>query len=72
MEEDKTFFLPGDLVTVRQDVDYKPKMIVLKKETSMFKNGKEDTVLRGIKCRWFTTSGELQEAVFNTKDLIRI
>lgn len=49
-------------------------MIVVKKETSLFKNDIEDkkSILKGIKCRWFTTSGELQEAVWNTKDLILI
>lgn len=48
-------------------------MLVVKKETSIFKH-KEDkrNVLRGIRCRWFTTTGELQEEVFNTKDLILI
>lgn len=73
MEEEKIFFMPGDIVTLRQDIPNKPVMLVLKKETSMFKNKQgEDSILRGIKCRWFTVSGELQEAVFNTKDLIRI
>ena len=38
------------------------------------KHKEEDkkNVLRGIRCRWFTVSGELQEAVFNTKDLLLI
>jgi hypothetical protein len=46
-------------------------MIVVKKETSMFKHNEEDkrNVLRGIRCRWFTTDGRLQEEIFNTKDL---
>ena len=49
-------------------------MIVVKKETSLFKHKEEDkkNILRGIRCRWFTASGELQEAVFNTKDLLLI
>ena len=73
MEEEKIFFMPGDVVTLRQEIPNKPVMLVLKKETSMFKNKQgEDSILRGIKCRWFTVSGELQEAVFNTKDLVRI
>lgn len=47
-------------------------MIVVKKETSLFKNNAEDkkNTLKGIRCRWFTTTGQLQEAIFNTKDLI--
>ena len=48
-------------------------MLVVKKETSLFKHEakKEDKkpILIGIRCRWFTTNGELQEAVFNTKDI---
>ena len=73
MEEEKIFFMPGDVVTLRQEIPNKPVMLVLKKETSMFKNKQgEDSILRGIKCRWFTVSGELQEAVFNTKDLVKV
>lgn len=68
------YFVPGDLVTLRQEIPNKPIMIVVKKETSLFKNNIEDkkNVLKGIRCRWFTVSGELQEAVWNTKDLILI
>ena len=49
-------------------------MLVVKKETSMFKHKEEDkrNILKGIRCRWFTTTGELQEEVFNTKDLLLI
>ena len=73
MEEDRVYFMPGDMVTLRQDIPNKPIMLVVKKETSMFKNkNQEDNILRGIKCRWFTTSGQVQESVFNTKDLIKL
>lgn len=45
-------------------------MIVVKKETSLFKHNKDKkSVLMGIRCRWFTNDGTLQEAVFNTKDI---
>ena len=72
--EEIVFFNPGQLVTLRQELPNKPIMIVVKKETSLFKHKEEDkkNILRGIRCRWFTASGELQEAVFNTKDLILI
>lgn len=43
-------------------------MLVIRKETSMFRKEGEE-ILKGIRCRWFTTSGQLQEAVWNTKDL---
>lgn len=70
MMEERIFFNPGDLVTLNKDVPNKPVMMVVRKETSMFKNQtNKDNVLKGIKCRWFTTSGQMQEAVFNTKDL---
>lgn len=70
MMDDKIYFNAGDLVTLNKDIPNKPVMIVVKKETSMFKNQtKDNNILKGIRCRWFTTTGELQEAVFNTKDL---
>ena len=71
---DKIFFMPGDVVTLKQDIPNKPTMLVLKKETYIFKNktDNKEPILKGIKCRWFTTTGEMQEAVFNTKDLVKI
>ena len=52
-------------------------MIVVRKETSVFKHDNKrlsdkKPILIGIRCRWFTTTGELQEATFSTKDLIKI
>jgi len=49
-------------------------MLVLKKETYIFKNkvDNKEPILKGIKCRWFTSTGEMQEAVFNTKDLVKV
>ena len=50
-------------------------MLVVRKETSIFKHDKEKiqnkkSILVGIRCRWFTSDGTLQEALFSTKDLI--
>lgn len=71
--EEKIFFMPGDLVTLKKDVPNKPTMIVVRKEISLLRNKlSEDNILKGIKCRWFTNDGFLQEAIFNTKDLIKI
>lgn len=69
--EESIFYKPGDLVTLKQEIPNKPLMIVIKKETSLFKNNMEDkkNVLKGIRCRWFTTTGQLQETIWNTKDL---
>lgn len=71
MEENDIYYNPGDLVTIRQDLPNKPNMIVVRKESSIFKEDGKNK-LKGIRCRWFTTSGELQEAIFNTKDLIKL
>lgn len=71
--EDKIYFSPGDVVTLRQDIENKPKMIVVKKETTFIRTkAPEDSSLKGIRCRWFTKEGSLQEAVWNTKDLIKL
>ena len=66
--------MPGDVVTIKQDIPNKPIMLVIKKETTIFKHlsTEKEPVLRGIKCRWFTTDNKLQEAVFNTKDLLKV
>lgn len=69
--EEKIYFMPGDIVTVKQDIPNKPLMIVVGKATSFFKD-KDKDYFKGIKCRWFTVHGELQEAVFNTKDLLKV
>ena len=76
-DEDKIYFNAGDVVQLKQDIPNKPTMIVVKKETSLFKHDSkrlEDKrpVLKGIRCRWFTSTGELQESVWNTKDLIKL
>ncbi len=70
--EDKTLFFPGDLVTLRQELPNKPVMVVVRKESTFFRDENKNNSLKGIRCRWFTTDNTLQEAVWNTKDLIRI
>lgn len=69
----KQFFLPGDIVTLRQEIPNKPTMIVVKKVTKTIKTPSlKGDFFQGILCRWFTSSSELQEAVYNTKDLIKL
>ena len=70
--EDKTMFFPGDLVSLRQDLPNKPVMIVVRKESTIFRDENKNNNLKGIRCRWFTSNNELQEAVWNTKDLIKL
>ena len=70
--EDKMMFFPGDLVTLRQDLPNKPIMIVVRKESTIFRDENKTNSLKGIRCRWFSINNELQEAVWNTKDLIKV
>ena len=75
--EENVYFNPGEVVTLKQDIPNKPVMLVVKKETSVFKHDSKrlndkKPILIGIRCRWFTTTGELQEATFSTKDLIKV
>ena len=70
--EDKMMFFPGDLVTLRQDLPNKPIMVVVRKESTIFRDENKTNSLKGIRCRWFTVNNELQEAVWNTKDLIKL
>jgi hypothetical protein len=73
MEDIKQFFLPGDMVTIRQNLPNKPTMLVVKKITKTINiGGIKNDFFQGILCRWFTTEGLLQEAPFNTKDLIKV
>lgn len=73
MEIDKQFFLPGDMVTIRQELPNKPTMLVVKKVTKTLKiGGVQNDYFQGILCRWFTTDGLLQTEIFNTKDLQKI
>lgn len=68
MNEEKVFFTAGDVVTLRQDVPNKPKMIV-RSVDKVTVHG-EKPMLFGITCFWFTSTGEAQEKRFNTKDLV--
>jgi hypothetical protein len=48
-------------------------MYVLRKKELTFKDAENKSkILQGIICRWFTADGLLQEAVFNTKDLLKV
>ena len=73
MNDNKQFFLPGDVVTLRQDIPNKPTMIVVKKVTKSIRAGNvKNDYFQGILCKWFTTLGEMQESIFNTKDLAKL
>lgn len=74
MEDEKIYLMPGDRVTLKQELPNKPVMMVVKKKTLTIKpkEGEQSNYFQGIICRWFTSTGELQEEVFNTKDLIKL
>lgn len=60
---------------VKQDIDNKPKMMVVEKVTRSLMNkdtGVKESMFIGIKCRWFDKNQELHEEVFSSKDLIHI
>jgi hypothetical protein len=69
----KEFFLPGDTVTMRQALPYKPIMVVVKKVTKTVTiSGEKSNYFQGIECMWYTTTGELRKETYNTKDLIKV
>lgn len=71
---ERIFYNPGDLVTIKHDLPYKPTMFVIEKCTRslMNENKEKENIFLGIKCRWFDLNGDLQEALFSTKDLVKI
>lgn len=69
---DKVYFAPGQKVTLKQDIPNKPIMLVYRVERNILKNKEGSDLLRGIKVRWFTENGFMQEAVFSTKDLVLV
>lgn len=68
---EKIYFVPGDVVTIKHDIENKPQMIVKAKESKVVKHEDASHFL-GIRCFWFSEMLELQEAVFNTKDLVHV
>lgn len=73
--EEKIYFMPGDIVTIKQEIPNRPVMIVVKKETMNIRQretGTSEDYFKGIRCRWFTKEGVLQEAIYNTKDLLKV
>ncbi len=70
--DEKIYFVPGQKVTLRQDIPNKPIMLVHRVERSIIRNEDKNALLKGVKVRWFTENGFLQEAVFSTKDLILV
>jgi|TARA_R110002073_G_scaffold32817_4_gene99187 hypothetical protein len=86
MRQEKVFFHEGDVVELKQNIPNKPTMIVgsvvkstrvQEKDSDTDRSSKSKLsyikpVLMGVRCYWFTTSLEIQEKTFNTKDLIKV
>jgi len=66
------YFVPGERVHIKQDLMFKPQMVVKDIKKSRIKNEEGKTQLQGISCFWFTNIGEYQEAIFNSKDLEKL
>lgn len=65
----KQYLKPGDVVILKQkDLINAPMMIIVGNDNRRFVTESKDT-LKGVRCRWFTSQGQLQEATFSTKDL---
>lgn len=68
---DRVFFNPGDLVTLKKDVDSKPSKMLVSTVDKIRRGSQEvdkDRLL-GITCVWFTSGGEVQKFRFDSKDL---
>ena len=73
INEDKIFFNPGELCTLKHEELNAPIMLIVEKVSKTYKKNDEiNNMFVGIKCRWFSTDMKLQEAVFSTKDLIHV
>lgn len=75
--EVKIYFMPGEMVTIKQDIPNKPIMLIteiVSIRPPSFTNNPilPKPIFKGIRCVWFTVTGELQEKIFSTKDLIKI
>ncbi len=73
MDDEKIYFVPGDKVRCRHFVDA-PEMYVVEKKTNSFRNkeGESSNVFIGLRCRWFDKNNDVQEAIFSSKDLIKL
>lgn len=70
MNKEKVYFKPGDVVQLRQRnlIGHAPRMLVVGIDNKRYITESKDT-LKGVRCCWFSVNMEIQECVFNTKDL---
>lgn len=74
LEPEKIFFVAGDKVKVRHEIDNRPVMFVTEKVTKSIKDkdGNVENMFLGLRCKWFDKNQVLHEAIFSTKDLIHV
>lgn len=72
--DDKVFFNPGDVVKLKHDLPNVPIMYIIEKVSRNIigTNGDRENVFLGMRTRWFSEDGKLQEAIFSTKDLMHV
>lgn len=69
---EKVFFSPGEVVTLKQDLPNKPKMVVKSVDKEVMRTDGHRPMLFGITCMWFKTDGTLLSERFSTKDLMHV
>lgn len=71
IEQEKIYFVAGDIVEIRHNIENKPKMFITDKITKSIKDkdGNVENVFLGLKCKWYDKNQVLHEAIFSTKDL---
>lgn len=82
---EKIYFVPGNIVIIKHDIENRPKMLVTEIVTSSvcdlsyIKGFKSDTSrapkqnsFKGIRCGWYDYYSVWHEHIFSTKDLIKV
>ena len=75
IDEERVYFNPGDIVTIKHNIENKPKMFVVEKCTRSMYNketNEKENIFLGIKCRWFDKNQSMHEELFSTKDLLKV
>ena len=68
-QEPKIFLKPGDLVQLKHDMPFKPKMLIVEKVVDSSEN---EISFLGMRCVWFNYNRDMCEGVFSTKDLEKV
>lgn len=72
MNDEMKYYVPGDVVVLKHKELNSPVMLIVDKVTRTFLNkdtNESNSTFVGMKCKWFTKDGAIQESVFSTKDL---